>query len=320
MRALCAPPALLNEWGREPHGERTSAWWELFVDLVLVAAVGNLSAALRAGGATSSAGRVELAACFVLLQGGWRAYAEYATRYAHSDLAHAGLLFTFMVGTAVSAGSEGLLPFAAGVAIQRAALVAMNAVAAWWLPRARAHAAVFVASNGAVCCIAAAACALPTARPGLIIAAAVFDVVYLYLFVASVELGALGRASVVPVNIEHLADREGCFVMVVLGESVVSSIQEYRKKRTPGSGEGDRSYVWVTAVCLALPFALALVYFGVAASRKVHALRRSMLTGCAFLTSHTVLCAALLVAGAALHELAEAAEEVRHWPRRFIAG
>lgn len=42
MRYLWTPPTLFQDWDEE-YEERAAAWWELFVDLVLVAACSNIA-------------------------------------------------------------------------------------------------------------------------------------------------------------------------------------------------------------------------------------------------------------------------------------
>jgi len=87
----------------------------------------------------------------------------------------------------------------------------------------------------------------------------------------------LPHHSLLPINIDHMTDRMGCFIMVVLGESVVSEAISYqtlpREARTAGRYYGGALLGFL------LTFSLALVYFHLQPPREQHAFRISRVRG-----------------------------------------
>src|SRR5438094_10629857 len=72
------PPRLRTT--ADPHEQRHATWFELFFDLVFVAAVGELGGALARN--PSAAVFARFAALFVVVVWGWVLYTLYANRFA----------------------------------------------------------------------------------------------------------------------------------------------------------------------------------------------------------------------------------------------
>ncbi|PVG04558.1 hypothetical protein CPB86DRAFT_777843 [Serendipita vermifera] len=112
-------------------------------------------------------------------------------------------------------------------------------------------------------------------------------------------------------NIEHFLERTAAFVVIVLGEMVLSVVYH------ASTSQVGFQRIYGIAICgLMTAFNLCWLYFDAECSaRFVHALRRHWFAGTMFTTLHFPLCAALLIVSAAMsyftkHET-EAPEAIR---------
>jgi hypothetical protein len=103
----------------------------------------------------------------------------------------------------------------------------------------------------------------------------------------------LKHKDIVPVNIDHHAERDGCFVMVVLGEAVVSSAISMRNLSDSDALLTHEYYTSMFFAFLML-FCLALLYFHVQPTRAQHAYRRSRFRGISMLFANQAVGVALL--------------------------
>jgi low temperature requirement protein LtrA len=94
VRSLVSVPKVLNEWGTESE-ERGSGYWELFLDLVLVAGVSNVADSLKEN--MSANGLLVFILFFVLYYTSWSAYMHFTTRFGDDSLAHSVKLFVFIL-------------------------------------------------------------------------------------------------------------------------------------------------------------------------------------------------------------------------------
>ena len=113
--------------------ERHATWFELYFDLVLVAAVSQLGAALADNPTAPVFAR--FAALFVVIVWAWVLYTLYANRYDTDDLVYrlaksGGMLAIAAVAVnvrPVMEGHGGTVGFAAGYVVLRAFLIALYA-------------------------------------------------------------------------------------------------------------------------------------------------------------------------------------------------
>ncbi|RUS17475.1 hypothetical protein BC937DRAFT_89933 [Endogone sp. FLAS-F59071] len=101
------------------------------------------------------------------------------------------------------------------------------------------------------------------------------------------------------INIEHMADRLGSFVIITLGECVISTLYiSWSPSLNQQAGKA--------VLGLLLAYSLHWLYFDVEASRQYkHALRRHILTGLLFSFLHLPLCASINIVGDTMNVLVQ---------------
>lgn len=249
-------------------------------------------------------------AVFVLqlaqFESGWLHYTLFSSRYHDHSLFHSLLLFVYLLGTAVAVvhakglKQDDVVGFNVGQAVVRVALAAMQGSVAVAAPRARPMALL----DGLFCLIQACIfmAAVAVAADGTAVMCCWFAAILVEMVVwtqASRLLGNLG----VPLNIDHMADRSGCFTMVVLGESVVSTAINYSSLASP-----DRSFAYYAAVVLGflLTFALALSTFHIQPAREQNAYRRSRCHGISLRFANRLMWVSMLAMGVGIKHVMRA--------------
>jgi low temperature requirement protein LtrA len=216
---LLRPPRLRSGEGLEVE-ERHATWTELFFDLVFVAAIAALGSILRED--PSLDGILRMAALFVPVWWAWIGFTLYADRFDSDDAVFRCLMFAGMLGSGALAVNVHFVAdgSSAGFALS---YVAVRIVLLTLYDRARRH--------------------VPQARPlvvrymrGFSVAAALWLVSLAFTGWARYAIWALamtidigGPVTAPPRVLErlpphqsHLAERFGLFVLIVLGETVVS--------------------------------------------------------------------------------------------------
>jgi low temperature requirement protein LtrA len=214
------PPALRTADGHD-RDERRASWLELFFDLVLAGAIGQLAGAFQHH---PSLGTLD---CFLLLFTPiwwlWVQLTFYADRHESDDGLHRVAFLTAMllcVGLAASAPralAGDTTAFAVFFACLRAVQLALYARARRHLPATRAlytRYLIFFGLGGAFW-VSSLAVAGP-ARYAFWAAGLLSDAVG--------ATGMMSQRRRVPLNTAHLADRFQIFVLIVLGESVARLI------------------------------------------------------------------------------------------------
>mmetsp|Transcript_21397 Transcript_21397/g.41955 ORF Transcript_21397/g.41955 Transcript_21397/m.41955 type:complete len:452 (+) Transcript_21397:202-1557(+) len=301
LRRLWSRPTVAAEWDEE-HEERSAQWWELFLDLVIVAAVANVADGLKETleGTPGAEVRVGISVFdfimeFSLFFTGWLEYTLHTTRFLDTSFLHSLLLFGFFLGTSgmvVNAGtSEAYRGFAIGVIFQRLALMVMTLVVYMLLPRGR-HQALVDAGHmlPTIIILSFALCfnASDVVFQVLLGISATYEVI----FPLMEHLGHLSTRSGVPINKDHIQERLGCMLMVILGESVMSSVMSYHKVSHKPS-----AYYSGMALTLTITFAVAVMYFAVVPPKEFSAFRRSTITGVSLVVAHWVLFLSLTALG-----------------------
>jgi low temperature requirement protein LtrA len=302
-RSIVSQAGVWHEWDEE-YEERGSGWWELFVDLLLVAACANVADQFKDDSTWTGL------AVFVLqltqFDSGWLHYTLFSSRYHDDSLFHSFLLFVYLLGTAVAVvHAKGLEPddvvgFNVGQAVLRLALAVMHLSVAFASDRARGIAlvdALFTLLHAGIFCIAAA-----VASDGNAVLACWVACIFLEVVVWAQTTRLLGVKGV-PLNIDHMADRSGCFTMVVLGESVVSTAINYSSLASP-----ERTVGYYAAMVLGflLTFTLALSAFHMQPPREIHAYRRSRCHGIALGSTNRIMWIALLAMGVGIKQVMRA--------------
>ncbi|KDO24885.1 hypothetical protein SPRG_09529 [Saprolegnia parasitica CBS 223.65] len=266
---LCGDAALSADWTGE-YEEKSAQWFELFLDLIMVAACSNVAEGLKDDLSLRGA------AAFVLLclmyASSWHLYTHFNARFSESSLLHYGFLYVLLIGLGgMVLASEPGRGFTIGLVCIRAALLCMNLSVFWSLPNVRGKAGADMSISLLVMTLFAFA--LYVDYPTVTIGA----------YLTSLVLETLGGVALVrfanrpdmdvAMNIDHVDDREGCLVMVALGESVVSTVMHRRGTDLPSA------YYVAMALSLLVIFSLAIFYFAAKPQREMHAMRRSIATG-----------------------------------------
>ena len=279
------PPRLRTT---ETESERHTTWFELFFDLVFVAAVSQLAAALARD--PSGAEFARFAGLFVVVWWAWLGFALYANRFDTDDVIYRGVKSAAALAIAavaidlhrVIAGDGGTVAFAAGYAVVRALLVALYI-------RARLH----IRGEGRrLVDLYAAEFSLTTAMwVASIFLAEPYRVLVWGLAIAiDLSMPPLGWRTLegAPIVVSHVTDRLGTFFIIVLGESVVAVVAGV-------AGFEFSFHSWaVAAICFLIALCLWWIYFDLA---DTSVLGRGLL-GLVYLYGHPLLLAGVATCGA----------------------
>lgn len=260
---------------------RRATWLELLYDLVFVVAVAELAAVLAGGDILLFVG------LFVPIWWAWAGYVFYANRFDTDDVSHRLLALPQILAVATMAASvsdfaerSGL--FAIAYAVARVLLILAYVRVGRHVPEARPLAVRYAAGFTAAALLWPASLAVdPPLRYAFWAVAMVIDL--------ATPLLARRHQGKLPPQSEHLPERFGLFVVIVLGEVVAAVVTGLKGHDvTPGTlaialagvaiamgfwwlyfGHIDESVVLRTAVAgqvwvySHLPLSLGLVAFGI---------------------------------------------------------
>jgi low temperature requirement protein LtrA len=245
---LIDPPRLRTV--EDPALERHATWFELYFDLVFVAAISQLATALTRQASLASFAR--FGGLFVIVAWAWIGFTTYTNRFDTDDLITRGARSGAMLAIAALAvnihhvmeGRGGTVGFAAGYVVMRALLVGLYARTR---PRvsgaARRLTDLYIVVFSCTGVMWLASIFVPSPYRYMIWALA-----------TAIDFATpppawrwMGQAAIV---ISHLTDRFGTFFIIVLGESVVAVVAG-----VAGFEFSSQSWVvaaagFVTALCL----------------------------------------------------------------------
>jgi low temperature requirement protein LtrA len=199
--------------------ERSATRLELFFDLAYVLAVAQLATALY--DAPTLQGTLAFIGLFTVVWWSWVTTTIYANRFDTNDVIYrlAKLAGTFaaagLAASATGALGEEAVPFAASYVALRVLLFLLYLRAYRHVPEARPNVAVYLAATGAGALLWTVSLVVPgPTRYVLWALGLIVDV--------GGPLVASRYTRDVPLHIEHLPERFGLFVILVLGESVAA--------------------------------------------------------------------------------------------------
>jgi low temperature requirement protein LtrA len=279
------PPRLRTT--AEPDEERHATWFELFFDLVFVAAVSQLGSALARE--PSAAGFARFAALFVVVVWAWVLYALYANRFDTDDLVFRLAKSGAMLAIAAIAvtirqamdGRGGTVGFAAGYVVLRVLLLGLYLRARHYvIGEGHRLTEIYLVGYSATTALWLLSIFVPGPyRYVLWGVAMVAD-----LLIPPRAWATLKGHAVV---ISHITDRFGTFFIIVLGESVVAVVSGV-------AGFELHFESWVIAgLCFVIALCLWWVYFDLADTSVVG---RGAL-GLVFVYSHFPLLAGVAAFG-----------------------
>jgi low temperature requirement protein LtrA len=280
------PPRLRTQADEE--GERHATWYELYFDLVFVAAVAQLATALSHQ--PTSAGFLRFAGLFVPIAWTWSGFTFYANRFDTDDVAYRLVKAVAMLAIAALAisvhsvmrGGHGSVAFAGSYVVTRGCLLALYL-------RARRHVSgpgrrlihLYLGGFSAGAALWLVSIAVPGPARYWLWGAGIA------LELAMPPLGwrALGAAAI---NAAHVTERFGQFFIIVLGESVVAVV----------AGIAGTHFSAATSVVAVAGFVIALclwwIYFDLADTSVVG--RGSL--GLVYVYAHFPLLAGVAAVGA----------------------
>lgn len=199
--------------------ERSATRLELFFDLAYVLVFAQLATAFA--GDLSWRGGGVFAALVTVTWWSWVTTTLYANRFDTNDVVYrlaklsGALAVVGMAASAPEATGSGAVPFGASYLATRVLLVALYARAYRHVREARATIAIYlVATGGGAACWAVSLGVGGVPRHALWAAGIVVE--------AAAPLLATRFGGGVPLHLEHLPERFGLFVILVLGESIAS--------------------------------------------------------------------------------------------------
>jgi low temperature requirement protein LtrA len=216
LRPSLPSARLLTDAGHH-RDERHATWLELFFDLVFVAAITQLSVALAHH--ATAAGFARFAGLFVVVWWVWVMFGTYADRFGTCDPFNRAafllaMLFTVALAASVPAAFAGhTAPFAIAYVLLKSEQLVIFERARRQVPAARRlytrHGLAGVSSVAAWLASIAVVGPPRYALWGLAILAEML-----------VPWLSIGAARSAPLNVSHLPERFGIFLLIALGESV----------------------------------------------------------------------------------------------------
>ena len=300
-RKLFNPPTLLQDWDTDAE-ELSSKYWELFLDLLLVAASAAIADQLAAN--PTYAGILEFVTLYLVVVNSYMYYTPaFTTRFEDSSLVHYGMLFPYFLGISictVNASFQTARSFCIGALMQRIVLVCMVGSVAYHIQRARVFGLQFIFATFISTAILAIGVWYPSTAVTCLYIVAIVET----LIVGSI-IRFLRKEDMIPINIEHTKDRLGTMVLIMLGETVVSVSIQYRLLQK-GSILIMERYYWTTGYSFLLIFTFTLLYFHMQPSPSTNGFHRSRLRGLLLLQSHKLLGMTLLSIGVAVRMMIQA--------------
>jgi low temperature requirement protein LtrA len=304
------PPRLRTTADRRE--QRHATWFELYFDLVFVAAIGQLGTALVLEPAAAVFAR--FAALFVVVLWAWVLYTLYANRFDTDDLIFrlaksGGMLAIAAVAVnlhRVMEGNGGTVGFAAAYVVLRSIVIVLY-VRARYHARARARklSDVYIIGYSVTTSLWLLSIFLPSPLRYVLWSMAM-------LIDLAIPIRAWATLKTAAVVASHLTERYGTFFIIVLGESVVAAVAGV-------AGFEFTLESWIVAgACFVTALLLWWIYFDFADTSVVG---RGVL-GLVFVYGHFPLLAGVAVFGEGTRlAITEAAQPELSAPARWaLAG
>jgi low temperature requirement protein LtrA len=215
---LIRPPQLQHS-DTDAGTQRTATWLELFFDLAFLLVVAELAVGLRND--LTPHGVLVFAGLFSSVWWAWAGFTFYANRFDTDDLVYrlaklaAMLAVAGLAASATDATGELAAQFALCQAALRIVLVSLYLRASRHVAQARTLIAVYVVAEGLAGALWLAGAVAPAPLRYVCWTVAVAAE-------AAAPIMATMRSAGLPLHFEHLPERFGLFVILVLGESIAA--------------------------------------------------------------------------------------------------
>lgn len=286
-KRLFAAPVLRQVWGMEQDSDKV-AWFELFYDLMFVALAINLSDFLKEN--LDIIGVLTAILFFTVFWSCWYDLTIFSSRFYNDDMFSTGFKFLYVFGVVgmsvfMKHGLDDRRYFSLFVSLSKFCLCVLYLQVFGMVPRARNFA--FIAFLGEF-----------TSFLSFLYASFTDDIRTTALWLLAIpisiswsKIAHAYRSSSIPVNIQHFAERNGLFIMLMLGESIIALLSTTKI----GNLEG----LSVVFFGFFMVYCLKVLYYGAQPHEpELHALRHGNYRSYIFANFLIGLC--LLGVGAAL--------------------
>jgi low temperature requirement protein LtrA len=326
-RKLFGQPVLLQDWDEELE-EGAFQYWELFLDLLLVAAASSVTDQFKEN--LTAVGFGEFVVFYLGILNGWLLYTHHITsRFQDNSLAHSMVLFFYCLGFGiciVNTGYSFVQGFCWGAVLQRVSVMVMFVSIYMAIPRARDMVTVL---GGMTVCTTILLTTVALLGHDIEDSSVLMAIFWIALFVEfwgeAVFLQLVKGRRLVPINIDQTKERLGAMELVMLGESVLSVCMIYREwlseRQLGGEGQheeetetihqgyatfwGIQPYYFVLGYSFLLIYMFLLLYFHMQPNPGDHAFRRSRLHGTITFLLHKILGLAYLAVGTSVKLVVE---------------
>jgi low temperature requirement protein LtrA len=292
---LIRPPRLQHS-ETDAGKQRTATWLELFFDLAFVLVVGELAVGLRND--LTLHGVLVFAGLFTSVWWAWASFAFHANRFDTDDVVYrlaklaAMLAAAGLAASASDATGDLAAQFALSQAALRIVLICLYLRASRHVAQARNLITVYLVAEGLAGALWLAGAVAPAPARYVCWAVAVAAE-------AAAPIMATMRSAGLPLHFEHLPERFGLFVILVLGQSIAAI--------AVGVHETHWEPVTVTVAVLGFVVAVSLwwTYFDLAGAGATHTLadrggHRSTLLHDIYAYGHWPIALGLAAAGVGL--------------------
>jgi low temperature requirement protein LtrA len=301
---------LLTGNGHEKD-ERHASWLELFFDLVFLAATAQLVAVLESHASISGIAR--FAALFAVIWWVWVMFTTYSDRFGTEDIFHRiAIMLAMVLAVGLAVAAPGTFhghstPFVIAYLLLKSEQIGLFARVWRQVPAIRPLYGRFIAASIFSCvCWGASLAVTGSAR---FVLCAVGLLVEMLTPWFSIE-----AAQHAPLNVSHLPERFGTFVLIVLGGSVVQLVTAASQR--PWS-------IRLTVVLLAAFTTIAIMWWIALNSFDHDAVRRGRRPTLVYIYTQLPLVASIAAASAGLHSAilaATGAGPIHLGPRIAIYG
>jgi len=307
VRRLFGPTILLQDWGDTSEGfnntGNSSHYWELFIDLLLVAAASSIADTFKESHSVS-----QFTLSYMIVVNGWFLYSYHlSTRFDDSTFVTSLVLFIYLVGFGWSTANirdysqysdangdsvttdadrdysdayDPINEFIRGATILRSGIYIMLGGIAISLPRARYFCAVmsFIVSSSMIGFMIAFIGTLQDNATIILLGLWIAAITDFFSEIVSSRYIDIKRF--IPVNIEQSQERFDSLGLVMLGETVVSITQTFRDLIMKSDDSTNayivqQRYYIILTLSLLLIFMMTLNIFHTSPPPEEHALRRS---------------------------------------------
>lgn len=293
-QTLRQAPRLYTSVYTGQHGERKIAWLELFFDLVYVATLIQLGDALSDD--VSIGGFLRFVALFIPIWWSWTGITFYSNRFVVDDLLHRMIIFVQILAIAAmgisvkGAFGDLYIQFTLAYVAVRLILVLLYVRAAMNVPEARSFAKRYAVGFSIASFIWLLAIFVPA--PYYL---AFWVLGMLVDFAVPLNRRSRQLNGQLPIDVHHLMERYGIFIIIVLGESFVKVLSSMAGSEltldvgifslfaivvvgglwwlyfddiagAPLRPTGSSAYIWIYSH---LPLSIALTAFGVGVKKLI---------------------------------------------------